>query len=77
MAQVTIYLPDDIEAQARKVADEAGTSLSRWISQQISSELGATWPPEVLNALGSFPDFPELRELRRGYGKDAPREPLG
>lgn len=35
-----------------------------------------TWPPEVLEALGSFPDFPELHSLRGKYGADAPREPL-
>jgi hypothetical protein len=35
-----------------------------------------TWPPEVLAAIGQFPDFPEEKELRNGYGTDTAREPL-
>jgi hypothetical protein len=35
-----------------------------------------SWPPEVLAAVGSFPDFPEQAELRSGYGADAARAPL-
>jgi hypothetical protein len=76
MAQVTIYLPDELEAQARKAADLRGTSLGRWIAEQVSEKVKKTWPPEVLAAIGSFPDFPEQAELRRGYGKDSSRESL-
>lgn len=76
MAQVTIYLPDELEAQARKAAEREGTSLGRWIAGQVSVKVRGSWPPEVLAAIGSFPDFPEQDELRRGYGKDAAREQL-
>jgi hypothetical protein len=76
MAQVTIYLPDDIEAQARKAARVRGTSLGRWIAEQVSEKVNNAWPPEVLAAIGKFPDFPDAGELRRGYGTDAPRESL-
>jgi hypothetical protein len=73
MAQVTIYLADDLEAQARKAAKMRGTSLGRWIAEQVAEKVNNTWPPEVLAALGSFPDFPEVAGLRTGYGTDAPR----
>jgi hypothetical protein len=76
MAQVTIYLADDLEAQARKAAKMRGTSLGRWIAEQVAEKVNNTWPPEVLAALGSFPDFPEVAELRNGYGTDAPRASL-
>jgi len=76
MAQITIYLPDEIEAAAREAAETQQTSISRWIAEQITANLSSTWPAPVLKAFGAFPDFPEARELRRGYGKDARREPL-
>jgi hypothetical protein len=76
MAQVTIYLADEIEAQARKAAKARGTSLGRWIAEEVAEKVKNTWPPEVLAAIGSFPDFPEPAKLRGGYGTDAPREPL-
>jgi hypothetical protein len=76
LAQVTIYLADELETQARKAAALRGTSLGRWIADQVAEKVNNTWPPEVLAALGSFPDFPEIAELRAGYGKDASREPV-
>jgi hypothetical protein len=76
VAQITIYLPNDVEAQARKAAKVQGTSLGRWIAEQVVEKVRDTWPPEVLAVIGSFPDFPDLAELRSGYGTDAPREPL-
>jgi hypothetical protein len=76
MAQVTIYLPDDLEAQARRAAEASGTSLGRWIAGEVAAKVKNSWPPEVRNAIGSFPDFPEKADLRRGYGKDARRDSL-
>jgi hypothetical protein len=76
VAQVTIYLKDEIEAQARKAAKLRGSSLGRWIAQQVAENVKNTWPPEVLAAIGSFPDFSEGNELRSGYGADVAREPL-
>jgi len=74
MAQITIYLRDDLEAKARKAAKAKHEPVSRWIAAQIERSLGETWPQAVLDAAGALPDFPELSELREGYGTDAPRE---
>ena len=76
MAQITIYLADEIEAKARKAAKVRGASLGRWIAEQVAEKVKSSWPPEVLAAVGAFPDFPEAEDLRRGYGPDAPRESL-
>ncbi|HYK62001.1 MAG TPA: hypothetical protein VEV85_21375 [Bryobacteraceae bacterium] len=76
MAQITIYLRDDLEAKARKAAKAKHEPVSRWIAAQIERSLGETWPQAVLDAAGALPDFPELSELRKGYGKDAPRESM-
>ena len=73
MAQVTIYLSDEVEARARKVAKARGTSLGRWIAERVAENVNSTWPPEVLAAIGAFPDFPEEAEIRSGYGADVPQ----
>jgi hypothetical protein len=73
MAQITIYLRDDLEARARKAAKAKHEPVSRWIAHEIERSLSATWPQEVLDAAEALPDFPALREIRKGYGKDAPR----
>ena len=76
MAQVTIYLTDEVEAQARKVAKARGATLGRWIAEQVAEKVNHTWPEEVLAAIRSFPDFPEQSALRSGYGTDVERETL-
>jgi len=76
MAQMTIYLPDEIEARARDAAKSKGESVSRWVADQVVHSLAETWPQSVLDAAGAVPDFPSLDELRRGYGKDAAREAI-
>lgn len=76
MAQITIYLPHDIEARARKAAKSKRQSVSRWIAEQVVHTLKDTLPQGVLDAAGAFPDFPSLEEIRKGYGKDARREAM-
>ncbi|MGA2040482.1 MAG: CopG family transcriptional regulator [Bryobacteraceae bacterium] len=76
MAQITIYLPDDVEKLARKAAKAKRSSVSRWIAEQLVSRLEDAWPEGVLNAAGAIPDFPSLKEIRRGYGRDSVRESL-
>jgi hypothetical protein len=36
------------------------------------------WPPHILAILGTWKDadFPDASELRKGYGKNIPREPI-
>jgi hypothetical protein len=74
MAQITIYLPDPIENKARKAAKAKGTSVSRWIAEQVVDSVERVWPKGVLDAAGALPEFPDLEEIRAGYGADAPRE---
>ena len=76
MAQITIYLPDELEARARKAAKARREPVSRWIAGQLARGLSEAWPKEVLDAAGALPEFPGLEEIRKGYGKDAKREPL-
>jgi hypothetical protein len=76
MAQITIYLPDELEAKARKAAKAEGLSVSRWLASQVKRRLDDSLPLAVIDAAGAFPDFPDLADIRKGYGKDSRREPL-
>ena len=76
MAHLTIYLTDNVEKQVRKAAKASKKSVSKWVADQVSKSVEDSWPPEFLALAGAFPDFPDARELRKGYGKDAPRESL-
>jgi hypothetical protein len=76
MAQLTIYLPDDIENKAREIAQAKGKSVSRWVADQVVRSLEDTWSKGVLDAAGALPDFPSVEEIRKGYGQDVSRESL-
>lgn len=76
MAQITIYLPDDLEKRARKAAKAHHQPVSRWIADQLVQTLENRWPKGVLEAAGALPDFPDLKTIRKGYGRDIKREPM-
>lgn len=76
MANITVYLPKDVEAKARKAARARKLTVNRWIAEEVSKAVNHEWPPEFLAAAGSCPDFPNLKDIRSGYGQDAPRRPL-
>jgi hypothetical protein len=75
MPRITIYLPDDTEKLARKTARSKRMSLSRWIAEHVVSHAVDAWPMSALNAAGAIPDFPSLKEIRKGSGRDARRLP--
>ena len=74
MSQITIYLDKDTERRARSAARAKRIPLSRWISGVIQERAADTWPQEVLDLAGAWPDFPSLKDLRKYQGPDAPRE---
>lgn len=76
MAHLTIYLSDDVEKRVRKAAKTAKTSVSKWVADRVAKSVETSWPAEFLALAGAFPDFPDADELRKGYGKDVPRENL-
>ena len=76
MAQVTIYLPDEVEKKGAKAAKADGKSLSRWIAHQVVRDLDDAWPQAVLDAAGAIPDFPDVSELRKTYGPESRRESM-
>jgi hypothetical protein len=73
-SNVTIYLPADVEHQVRKAAKAGKVSVSKWVAERVIQSIETSWSPEFLALAGAFPDFPDAAELRKGYGKDVPRE---
>lgn len=52
MSQVTLYLPDRLEALARRRAQEAGKSLSGYLAALLAREVAPPeWPPALLGVL--------------------------
>ena len=51
MSQVTVYLPDDVLAAARKCAESERRSLSSWVSERIREAAITEWPDSLIDLL--------------------------
>jgi hypothetical protein len=61
MAQVTIYLPDDVEKKVRQEARRARKSLSSYMAELAAGRVqpGRQWPEGFAELFGSWEgDFP-------------------
>jgi len=65
-----------LPCRCRRSPPPAKVSVSRWVADRVAKSVETSWPPELLALAGSFPDFPDAAELRRGYGDDVRRESL-
>ena len=74
MPQLNLYVDDPTHQTIKAAAKAAGVSLSKWVSNLVRERTSDEWPPEVLALAGSWKDFPDAEELRKGYGTDLPRE---
>jgi hypothetical protein len=65
MAQITIYLPEELEEMVRERASKEGTSLSAYIAALMRRALEfETWPTEFRELYGSWEgEFPEIPDL--------------
>ncbi len=76
MAQLTIYLDDETVTKAKRAADAAGVSQSRWVAELIRERTRTEWPADLAVLAGAWADAPSAEELRLTQGQDVPREPL-
>ena len=74
MAQVTIYLDDELAKAMKATVRAQNISQSRWISRLIEDALKNEWPSEVAALAGAWQAFPTLEEIRSSVGTDAERE---
>jgi len=55
MSQVTIYLPDDLEAGLRRAAERAQRSLSAFVADVLRRDVQPSrWPKSFLDTLGTW-----------------------
>ena len=76
MAQVTIYLDDDLLARTRAAAEAAGLSLSAWLAGLVRDRTRTDWPEDVAALAGAWKDLPTAEELRASPVEDLPRQEL-
>lgn len=76
MAQVTIYLDDELLSRSRAAAEAAGLSLSAWLARLVRERTRDQWPDDVAALAGAWRDLPSTDELRAAQVADTPRETL-
>ena len=76
MAQITIYLDDEVLALVKSATKTGGISQSQWIAGAVRRRVKTEWPAAVLAMAGAWPDFPTAEEIRDSRGADASRERL-
>ena len=74
MAQVTIYMNRDLEAQIKGMASALNLSISKFISNTLEEKVHNEWNPRAKELAGSWSDFPTLAEIRQSHTKDIKRE---
>lgn len=74
MAQVTIYIPNDLETQIKEMASSLNISISKFISTILERKVQNEWSHETRKVAGSWDDFPMLEEIRAREGRDVQRE---
>lgn len=76
MAQVTLYLDTETAARMKKAAKAAGVSQSQWVALLVRQKTASEWPLSVSRLAGAWTDIQNAAKLRKGVGKDVPREPF-
>jgi hypothetical protein len=74
MAQITIYINNDLESRVKEIANSLNTSISKYISTVIEKNINNNWNPKVQSLAGSWSDFPTIEEIRSVDVLDAKRE---
>ena len=64
MAQITIYIDNNLEEKIKEVAKNTGQSISKYISNAIEQKLNNSWNEDIKNLSGSWNDFPSIEEIR-------------
>ncbi len=74
MAQVTIYIANELESQVKAMATSLNISISKFISTTLEQKIQNEWSHNSRELAGSWNDFPTPQEIRESEGKDVPRE---
>jgi len=64
MAQITIYINNDIESKVKKLAKSMNLSISKYISTILEQKTADSWDSETKNLSGAWSDFSSIEEIR-------------
>ena len=76
MAQITIYINNELESKVKKIANSLNISISKYISTIVEKNIQDSWNPKVKKLAGSWSNFPTIDEIRSNSAKDIKREEL-
>ena len=64
MAQLNVYVPDELESKVKSEASRRGQSVSAFITEIVRKEGGGEeWPAGFFDLAGSWQgDFPEIED---------------
>ena len=74
MAQITIYINNELESKVKKIANSMNISISKYISTIVEKNIQDSWNPKVKKLAGSWSNFPTIDEIRSNSAKDIKRE---
>jgi len=64
MAQVTIYMNNEIETKVKKLAKDMNVSISKYISTILEQKTANSWNSDMKNLSGAWSDFSSIEEIR-------------
>ena len=80
MAQLAIYIDEQLADRLNKAVKASGKSKSKWVTEAIESELRDHWPEDFFDLAGSWEDDegPDeiMKRIRSGMGGPDRREEL-
>ena len=74
MAQVTIYIPNDLEKKIKEKSKELNISISKFITKLLEQKVQNSWSKETKKLVGAWDDFVDAKDLREPKAKDIKRE---
>ena len=80
MAQLAIYIDDQLAERLNKAVKASGKSKSKWVAEVIRKSLQDQWPDGFFDLAGSWEDDAEpdeiLERIRKGIEISERREKL-
>lgn len=74
MAQVTIYMNNDLETKIKNIASSLDISISKFIANVLEQKVQNEWNQNVQKLAGSWDDFPSLEQIRDEKTPNTQRE---
>jgi len=74
MAQVTIYIPNELEDKVKSMAISLNVSISKFIATTLEQKVSNEWHKSSKELAGTWNDLPLADTLRETQGIDYTRE---